>query len=104
METHSVFLPGEIPWTEEPGGLQSMGLQRVGYDWVTNTHIHTFRHTHTPTPADTHPPSPGLELGPFSAMLHTHTHTQRNLNTTLKIVIKSQEKRINVPASVSFPE
>ena len=25
-----VFLPGKIPWTEEPGGLQSMGLQRVG--------------------------------------------------------------------------
>ena len=31
-----VFLPGESPWTEEPGGLQSMGLQRVGHDWVTN--------------------------------------------------------------------
>ena len=27
-----VFLPGESPWTEEPGGLQSIGLQRVGYD------------------------------------------------------------------------
>ena len=30
-----VFLPGEPPWTEEPGRLQSMGLQRVGHDWVT---------------------------------------------------------------------
>ena len=30
-----VFLPGEFPWTEEPGGLQSMGLQRVRHDWVT---------------------------------------------------------------------
>ena len=28
----SVFLPGESPWTEEPGGLQSMGCQRVGHD------------------------------------------------------------------------
>ena len=27
-----VFLPGESPWTEEPGRLQSMGLQRVGHD------------------------------------------------------------------------
>ena len=27
-----VFFPGEIPWTEGPGGLQSMGLQRVAYD------------------------------------------------------------------------
>ena len=32
-----VFLPGECPWTEEPGGLQSLGLQRVGHDWVINT-------------------------------------------------------------------
>ena len=30
-----VFLPGESPWTEEPGGLQSMGLQRAGRDWAT---------------------------------------------------------------------
>ena len=29
----SVFLPGVIPWTEEPGGLQSMVLQSVGHDW-----------------------------------------------------------------------
>ena len=27
-----VFSPGEAPWTEEPGGRQSMGLQRVGHD------------------------------------------------------------------------
>ena len=30
----SVFLPGESPWTVEPGGLWFMGLQRVGQDWV----------------------------------------------------------------------
>ena len=28
----SIFLPGESPWTEEPGGLQSLGSQRVGHD------------------------------------------------------------------------
>ena len=32
MATHSSILPWEIPWTEEPGGLQSMVLQSVGYD------------------------------------------------------------------------
>jgi len=32
MATHSSILAWEIPWTEEPGGLQSMGLQRVGYE------------------------------------------------------------------------
>ena len=31
-----ILLPGKIPWTEEPGRLQSMGLQRVGHDWVTS--------------------------------------------------------------------
>ena len=32
MATHSSILPWEIPWMEEPGGLQSMGSQRVGQD------------------------------------------------------------------------
>ena len=32
MATHSSVLVWRIPWTEEPGGLQSMGLQRVGHD------------------------------------------------------------------------
>ena len=36
-----VFLPGKIPWTEEPGRLQSMGSQRVGHDLATeHTHTH----------------------------------------------------------------
>ena len=32
MAAHSSILAWRIPWTEEPGGLQSMGLQRVGHD------------------------------------------------------------------------
>ena len=36
MATHSSILAWRIPWTEESGGLQSMGSQRVGLDWVTN--------------------------------------------------------------------
>ena len=32
MATTPVFLPGESPWTEEPGGLQSVGSQRAGHD------------------------------------------------------------------------
>ena len=32
MATHSSILAQRIPWTEEPGGLQSMGLQRVGHN------------------------------------------------------------------------
>ena len=38
MATHfSGFLPGESPWTEEPGSLQSMGSQRVGLDLSDST-------------------------------------------------------------------
>ena len=36
MATHSSVLAWKIPWTEEPGGLQSMGSQRVGHDRVTS--------------------------------------------------------------------
>ena len=35
VATHSSILAWEIPWTEEPGGLQAMGLQRVWHNWVT---------------------------------------------------------------------
>ena len=37
MATHSSILAWKIPWTEEPGGLQSMGSQRVGHDWAAFT-------------------------------------------------------------------
>ena len=35
--THSSVLAWRNPWTEEPSGLQSMGLQRVWHNWVTET-------------------------------------------------------------------
>ena len=69
MSTHSSILAWRIPWTEELGGLQSMGLQRVIHNWATHTHtlskvcgvmfwltcnmawspqsIISYRHTHT---------------------------------------------------------
>ena len=37
MATHFSVIAWRIPWTEESGRLQSMVLQRVGHDWVTNT-------------------------------------------------------------------
>ena len=45
MATHSSILAWRIPWTEEPGRLLCMGLQRAGHDWMTNTftfHFHAF--------------------------------------------------------------
>ena len=39
MVTHSSALAWKTPWMEEPGGLQSMGSQRVRHDWVTSLHF-----------------------------------------------------------------
>ena len=44
IAAHSSILAWRIPWTEEPSGLQSMGSQRVGHDWVTNIKAWYFSH------------------------------------------------------------
>ena len=43
MSTYSSILAWRILWTEEPGGLQSMGSQRVGHDSVTNTFTQSIK-------------------------------------------------------------
>ena len=51
MAPHFGILVWRISWTEQPGGLQSMGSQRVRHDWsdlvCMNIHTHTHTHTHT---------------------------------------------------------
>ena len=42
MAPHSSTLAWKISWTEEPGGLQSMGALRVGHDWATSLSLFTF--------------------------------------------------------------
>ena len=44
MAPHSSTLAWKIPWTEEPGRLQSMGSLRVGHDWATSLPFFTFLH------------------------------------------------------------
>ena len=44
MAAHSSTLAWKIPLTEEPGRLQSMGLPRVGHDWVISLSLFTFMH------------------------------------------------------------
>ena len=44
MAPHSSTLAWKIPWTEEPGGLQSMGYRRVGHDWATSLSCFTLMH------------------------------------------------------------
>jgi len=43
MATHSSILAWEIPWTEKPGGLQSVGSQRVRHDLATRQQIHILK-------------------------------------------------------------
>ena len=40
MATHSSILAWRIPWTEEPGELQSVGWQRIGHDWSNLARMH----------------------------------------------------------------
>ena len=44
MAPHSSALAWKIPWTEEPGGLQSTGSLRVGHDWATSLSLFPFMH------------------------------------------------------------
>ena len=44
MAPHSSTLVWQIPWMEEPGRLQSMGLLGVGHEWVTSLSLFTFMH------------------------------------------------------------
>ena len=45
MATHSSILAWRTPWTEEPGGLQSTGSQRVGHDWATSLSLYNYKNS-----------------------------------------------------------
>ena len=65
MAPHSSTLAWKVPWTEEPGRLQSMGSLRVGHDWATSLSLFTFMHWRRkwqPTPVFL----PGESLGRWS--------------------------------------
>ena len=68
MASHSSILAWRIPWREEPGGLQSMGSQRVGDDWVTNT-LALLQLASTPRKELIHLPGP-LIFVPFFKKTH----------------------------------
>ena len=72
MATHSSILAWKIPWIEQPGGLQSIGLKELvrmeHTHTATQTHPHPHTHTPTHTHTHTHPPR--------QTPTHTDTHTQ----------------------------
>ena len=83
MAPHSSTLAWELPWTEEPGRLQSMGSQRVGQDWATSLSLFTFVHWRRkwqPTPVCLTGESQGWEPGgPPSMGSHRVEHDWRDL-------------------------
>ena len=54
MAIHSRTIAWKIPWTEEPGGLQSKGLQRVGHDRATSLSLFHFQDCHSFFPRSKH--------------------------------------------------
>ena len=80
MAPHSNVLAWKIPWTEEPGGLQSMGLLRVGHNWVTSLSLFTFMHWRRkwqPTPGFLPRESQGW--GSWSAAIYGVARSQTQL-------------------------
>ena len=66
MATHSSLLAWRIPWTEEPGGLQSIGSQRVGHGWSDLAHTHAQPYTISFSPC----------LAPSSSLYHQRAENQ----------------------------
>ena len=83
MATHSSTLAWQIPWTEEPGRLQSMGSLGVGHDWATSLLLFTFMHWRgkwQPTPVFLPGGSQGWEPGGLLSMgSHRVGHNWSNL-------------------------
>ena len=80
MAPHSSTLAWKIPWTEEPGRLQSMGSLLVGHDWATSFSLLTFMHGRRkwqPTPVFL----PGESQG-WGSLVGRHLWGHTELDTT----------------------
>ena len=97
MAPHSSTLAWNIPWTEEPDRLQSMGSRRVGHDWATSLSLFTFMHWRR-------------KWQPTPVFLPGESHRQGSLVATVYGVAQSQTrlKRLSSSSSSSrnwkFPE
>ena len=77
MATHSSTLAWKIPWTEDPGRLQSMGSQRVGHDWATSLLLHPIQYSCLENPMD---------RGAWRAIVHRVTE----LDTTERLTLSDR--------------
>ena len=81
MATHSSILAWKIPWTEEPGRLQSLGSHRVGHDWVTSLSLFTFMHWRSESEVAQSCPtlSDPMDCGPPGSSVHEIIFQIQNL-------------------------
>ena len=105
MATHSSSLAWRIPWTQEPGRLESMGLQRAGHNWATLLHYQFSRSVvsgslqpHGPQHARPPCPSPTPRVYSNSCPLSQWCHP-----TISSSVIPFSSCLQSFPASGSFP-
>ena len=87
MATHSSILAWEIPWTEEPGGLQSKGQQRVRHDWCDRAYSIQLSLNPSLLSNSRHPQTPRsfslLNLGSYSVICAVHSHHPSPLTISL---------------------
>ena len=98
MAPHSSTLAWKIPWMEEPGRLQSMGLRRVRQDWVTLLSLFTFTHWRRkwqPTPV------PGEAQGQQS-LVGCHLWGRTQSRTRLKRLSSSSSSEYSKNHSLSL--
>ena len=95
MAHHSSTLAWKIPWTEEPGRLQSMGSLRVGHDWATSLALFTFMHWRRkwqPTPVFLPGESQGL-----GSMVGCRLWGRTESDTTERLRSSSSSRALLVP-------
>ena len=83
MATHTSTLAWKIPWVEEPGRLQSMGLLRVGHDFTFTHWRRKWQPTPVFLPGESHAEEPGV------------TESQTRLNSTTPLCIHHTENRVS---------
>ena len=105
LVTHSSTLAWKLPWTEETGRLQSMGLLRVGHDWVTSLSLFTFMHWRRkwqPTPVFL--PGESQGRGAWRAAIYGVTQSQTWLKRlSSSSIIKVWNISITPKCSDMFP-
>ena len=116
MAPHSSTLAWKIPWTEEPGGLQSMGSLRVRHNWTTSLSIFTFHLPALEKEMATHSsilawiiPGTGEPGGLRSMGSHRVRHDWSDLaaaeltnNVTLVSCVQQHDSAIHIYASICF--